>query len=70
MDYNALNAEIVKCGLTIPKVADMIGIGKKAFYQKMRGETQFKQKEIRDLKNILSLSDDQVNELFFAPEVS
>ncbi len=65
MDYNALKAEIVKCGLTIPKVAEIIGIGKKAFYQKMRGETQFKQKEICDLKRALSLSDERVIELFF-----
>lgn len=65
MDYNELKSEIVRCGLTIPKAADLIGIGKKAFYQKMRGETQFKQKEIRDLKNLLSLSDERVNELFF-----
>lgn len=65
MDYNALNSEIVKCGLTIPKVAEIIGIGKKAFYQKMRGETQFKQKEICDLKRVLSLSDERVIELFF-----
>ena len=66
MDYNGLKSEIVRNGLTIPKVAELIGIGKKALYQKMRGETQFKQKEIRDLKNLLSLSDERVNELFFA----
>ena len=65
MKYNELKAEIVKCGFTIPKIADKIGIGKKAFYQKMRGETQFKQNEIRELKSVLSLSDERVVELFF-----
>lgn len=68
MDYNELNSEFAKKGLTIPRVAVMIGIGKKALYQKMRGETQFKQNEIRDLKNILTLSDDRVIELFFCPQ--
>lgn len=62
---NELKAEIIRSGMTVPTIADIIGIGKKAFYSKMKGETQFKQKEISDLKKKLNLSDEKVNMIFF-----
>ncbi len=66
MNPNELKTELVKHNLSIPAVANLIGIGKKAFYCKIKGETQFKQLEIRKLKEILSLSDERVCEIFFA----
>jgi len=67
---NELRAEIVRNGLSVPKIADIIGIGKKSFYSKLKGETQFKQKEISDLKRMLNLSNEQVNAIFFNLRVS
>lgn len=66
MNANELNAELARNNISIPKAADMIGIGKKAFYSKMKGETEFKQSEISSLKKLLGLSDERVGEIFFA----
>ncbi len=66
MNSNELNAELARYGLSIPKAADAIGIGKKAFYAKMNGESQFKQSEIQQLKKLLKLSDERVGAIFFA----
>lgn len=70
MNYNELNAEIVRSGLSIPKMASVVGIGKKTMYQKMRGERQFKQREILIIKNTLELTSEQVNNIFFVDCVS
>ena len=66
MNANELNAELARNNIAIPKAADMIGIGKKAFYSKMKGESEFKQSEISSLKKLLGLSDERVSEIFFA----
>lgn len=66
MNSNELNAELARNNLSIPKAAEAIGIGKKAFYAKMNGESQFKQTEIMRLKKLLKLSDDRVGAIFFA----
>lgn len=66
MNANELNAELARNNISIPKAADMIGIGKKAFYSKMKGESEFKQSEISSLKKLLGLSDERVSEIFFA----
>ena len=65
MHYNDLKAEMIRKGLSIPKAAEALGISKKTLYQKMRGKTQFKQKEMSALRDILSLSEEQMRELFF-----
>ena len=70
MNSNELNAELARNNLSIPKAAEAIGIGKKAFYAKMNGESQFKQTEIAKLKRLLNLSDERVGTIFFADWVS
>lgn len=66
MNAKELAAELARNSISIPKAADSIGIGKKAFYSKMKGESEFKQSEISKLKNLLHLSDSRVSEIFFA----
>ncbi|MGN0656019.1 MAG: hypothetical protein ACI4KR_04440 [Ruminiclostridium sp.] len=66
MNASELSAELARKNISIPKAADMIGIGKKAFYSKMKGETEFKQSEISSLKKLLGLSDERISEIFFA----
>lgn len=66
MNSRELSAELARHGLSVPAAANMIGIGKKAFYSKMKGESQFKQSEIKKLKELLSLSNERVSEIFFA----
>lgn len=66
MNASELRAELARNGLTIPKTAEKIGISKKALYCKLDGSSEFKQSEIKALKELLSLSDTRVNEIFFA----
>lgn len=65
MNESALRAEIARNKYSIPALANTIGIGKKALYAKMKGESEFKQSEIKKIKSVLSLSDDQIVQIFF-----
>lgn len=70
MNINDLNAEIARCGLTIPKLAESIGMDKKTLYSRMKGETSFKQPEIAKISQILHLTQDKILNIFFADTVS
>lgn len=70
MNVNDLNAEIARCGLTIPKLADLIGMDKKTLYSRMKGETSFKQPEIVKISQILHLTQEKILNIFFADTVS
>lgn len=66
MNINDLNAEIARCGLSIPELARKIGISKKTLYSRMRGETDFSQKEILLISQTLKLNGEQILAIFFA----
>lgn len=66
MNPNELKAEIARNNMSVPILAKKLGISKKAMYQKISGETQFKQKEIAAIRNILGLSEKAVITIFFA----
>lgn len=70
MNINDLNAEIARRGLTIPKLAELVGIDKKTLYSRMKCETSFKQTEIVKISKILNLSKDKIFGIFFADSVS
>ena len=70
MNVFDLKAEIARCGLTIPKLAEIIGIDKKTMYSRMNGETSFKQNEIANISVALKLTDDKIISIFFTNMVS
>lgn len=70
MDAKELRGEIAKAGYSIPLLAAEIGIGKKAFYEKMCGKSQFKQREIVAISKVLNLPKEKIYAIFFAGEVS
>ncbi len=70
MNFNDLRAEIARANLTIPKLADEIGMDKKTLYSRMHGRTPFNQKEILAISNILKLSNEKIMSIFFAEQVS
>lgn len=70
MNVNNLNAEIARCGLTVPKLAERIGMDKKTLYSRMRGETPFRQPEIVSISRELHLSEEMIMDIFFADVVS
>ena len=69
MNINDLNAEIARCGLTIPKLAELIGLDKKTLYSRMKGETAFKP-EIANISKVLKLTQEKILDIFFADAVS
>ena len=70
MNSCELKAEIARNGLTIPKLAEAIGIGKKALYEKLSGKTAFTQREISRISKTLNLNERRMCEIFFAEIVS
>lgn len=70
MNVADLRAEIARCGLTIPKLADMIGMDKKTLYSRISEETSFKQTEIVKISHALNLTEDKIMSIFFADVVS
>ena len=55
---------------TIPKLAEKIGIGKKALYQKFKGITQFTLPEIRSICSVLNIQGERILEIFFNDKVA
>ena len=70
MNILDLKAEIARCSLTIPKLAEIIGMSKKTLYSRISGETSFKQNEIVEISHALHLSENQIFHIFFAEQVS
>lgn len=70
MNVNDLKAEIARNNLTVPKLAEMMGLDKKTLYSRISGETAFKQPEIAAISQILKLSEESIIRIFFADCVS
>lgn len=70
MNVNDLNAEIARSGLSVPRLAELIGMDKKTLYSRMKSKTAFKQTEIAKISQILNLSQDKIFDIFFAGNVS
>lgn len=70
MNIPDLKAEIARCGLTIPKLAEHIGIDKKTLYSRISGDTSFKQEEIVKISQVLNLTEEKIMNIFFADIVS
>ncbi len=65
MNYPELRASIARAGVSNRKISEFLGISEQALYNKMQGETEFKGSEIKGLANILCLSMEDVNNIFF-----
>lgn len=66
MNISELQAELGRNGISIPQLAKIVGISKKAMYERFKGETQFKQNEILTIKKELNLTDERLMAIFFA----
>ena len=66
MNCKELKIEMIRHGFTVGEMAKIIGVGRKAYYMKSCGKTEFKLSEILALKKALELSDERVAEIFFA----
>ncbi|MCC8163490.1 MAG: helix-turn-helix domain-containing protein [Lachnospiraceae bacterium] len=71
VNVKRLKGKIVECGLSVEKVADIVGVDKATLYRKMGagGET-FTIKEANSIAKALGLSSDELNAIFFDHEVA
>ena len=72
MNKNFLEAEMKRHGDTGGTLADHLGIARSTFSMKINetNGAEFTQNEIRKIKQRYDLTPDQVDEIFFAAEVS
>ena len=64
MNKNLLKSIIYKKGLTIKKVAEMLGITRISLSIKISGKTPFSIKDIKNLRKILGLTDKEIITIF------
>lgn len=52
-------------GLSVEDVCKQLNIDKSTFYRKKKGESDFHRKEIQQLKKILDLKSEELDNIFF-----
>ncbi len=65
MNTPELRAAVARSGKTNRELAKSLGLSETAFYNKVGGQTQFKNSEIKKLAELLGLSLEAVNVIFF-----
>lgn len=65
-DTEALRESIANSGLTLKFVAKQLGISREALYHKLNGTSEFWASEILTLRNLLNLTAEEFNAIFFA----
>lgn len=64
-NMSLLRTKIRETGMTVTAVARKSGILRETLYNRMRGDSEFKASEIRDLSEILRLTRREQDEIFF-----
>lgn len=60
----------IRSGLTKEEIANALSIDVSTLYRKISGKSEFVLSEIRTLKRILGLSNDDVDRIFFNDELA
>ena len=66
MNANKLKGKIAEQGLTIAKVAELIGMHRSSLYRKINGHEKMTVAEAIKLKNILGLTDLEALDVFLS----
>ena len=71
VNVNKLKAKMVENGINVDEISDMIGVDRATFYRRLanNGET-FSIKEADMIINVLNLTKDEVNSIFFSQIVA
>ena len=64
-----LRSKIEESGYKLRFIAKQLGITYQGFLKKINNETEFKASEIQGLKELLNLSDDERDQIFFTLNV-
>ena len=65
-DSEALNKVIENSGLKLTFIARALKLSRAGFYKKLNNQTEFKASEIVKMQEILNLSNEQRDKIFFA----
>ena len=65
INQNLLNSKVALSGLSFKELAKKIGMPYQSFNNRKTGKIEFNSKEIKALKEVLNLSNDDVAEIFF-----
>lgn len=68
-DTLELELSITRANITKREIAKQLSISETALYNKLKNIAEFKASEIEKLKNILNLSEDERNKIFFGVKV-
>lgn len=66
MNLQKLNQVIADSGITITALADKCELSRTALYSKISGETEFKLSEASRVREVLRLTPEEMDEIFFA----
>lgn len=66
MDVNKLKGKIVEKGMNVETVAERIGVDRSSLYRKLNNFEKITIGEANRLKDVLGLSDEDANAIFFA----
>lgn len=69
-DRNKFRAKIIESGLTIEKLANLLGINAATLYRKINGSSDFSRSEMQIIRQVLNMSPQAMDEIFFAPELA
>lgn len=64
INSNFLKYLIAEKGLSIEDVSQIMNISKQALYKKLRGETEWCLRDMKCLKDLLKMSDEEFNKAF------
>ena len=65
INQKLLNSKVALSGLTFKELAKKIGMPYQSFNNRKTGKIEFNSSEIKALKDILNLTNDDVAEIFF-----
>ena len=68
-DLNLLKTTIEEKGLRNKFIAEKLGLSPEGYYKKLRGSSEFKVSEAQTIADVLGLSADERNAIFFASGV-
>lgn len=70
MNYDNLRAEITRNRMTIEEFGKALDLSRTAIYRRLNGKQDFERTEILKAKRTLSLSNEDLLNIFFDEEVS
>ena len=65
MNYPEFRAAVARSGKTHREIAASLNLSEQALYNKVNGQSEFKNSEIKKLSSLLGLSMWDVNSIFF-----